>query len=64
MSDSNEILSLKAILLTALSKVEAMEKKMSGKPSKRVNERQAIFDRETIRQRKIQARRQIKRMQS
>lgn len=44
MEDFPEILSLKAVLLTALEKVDAMEKRMLKKPSKRVQDRQQRVD--------------------
>lgn len=52
MDDSSEILSLKAILQTALSKVEAWEKKLTKKPSKRALNKKEAIDREIVRQRK------------
>lgn len=62
MPDFPEILSLKAMLHTMLSKVEAMEKKMEKKPSKRATDKQARIDRELTRQRKIIARSQYKKI--
>lgn len=44
MEDFPEILSIKALLLTTLEKVDAIEKKMLKKPSKRMQNRQQRVD--------------------
>lgn len=44
MEDFPEILSIKALLLTTLEKVDAIEKKMMKKPLKRTQNRQQRVD--------------------